>query len=741
MEPIRRSDAISRPQAAFLGVFVAALLVGGFEALRLMGAAAVGLDPSDRVLAGLYSLSPYVTLGAIGGVITSALLAIGGQLLRRLPATYGRGTSAGLMAALAVFAGLGLASSRLILSQIQSARFASAAIALTAPILGALALWVFLEVRARVSGAVPERLRRQAALGRRACLAGGLTVAVATTVLVARHDALRNSLPWWSLGFAAAHVTLASAIAAGLRRFGSAAAVSGLGRHMVALVAAVSITGSIDLMLFMDARAAVKYALLEQTLVLGRLAALAQPVLDADGDGHAGLLGGGDCDDANPDVHPAAREIPGNGRDDDCFGGDAETSTDVDPPASPPPPAIPPTRASDEEALARMPHPPKRARPPSFVMITIDTIRADHLGCYGYSRPTSPTLDALARRGVRFEWALAQAPQTKASMPSLFMSRYYSEIERSPHLWAKIHEENTTLAERLRDAGYHTAGIPAHRFFLPQYGMNQGFVEWDLTIVRRHGKRVVHVSTSETVTERAVAWLERRERPSKPFFLWLHYFDPHHFYQNHDEPEDFGEEDVDRYDEEIRFVDTALSALFEAIDRGPDRDDTYVIVHGDHGEGFGEHNYRYHGRHLYNDQVRVPLIIAGPGITAGVGSTPVALVDLSPTILDLAGVPAGDALRGTSLRPYLQGALDTPHAPVFTEMVRDARHSDRRAMVDWPWKLHYGAKFDEYGLFNLATDPNETRNLVKHAPEIFDAQRARLRHWMSQEVEPATPHN
>ena len=166
---------------------------------------------------------------------------------------------------------------------------------------------------------------------------------------------------------------------------------------------------------------------------------------------------------------------------------------------------------------------------------------------------------------------------------------------------------------------------------------------------------------------------------------------------------------------------------------------TYTIVHSDHGEGFGMHGYLHHGQHLYNDQVRVPLIIHGPGIASRQIDTPVALLDVLPTILDLAGKSAPNDLPGISLIPFATETRIPEHPPVFIEMLKDPTHSDRRVVIDWPWKLQYGITFDEYTLFNLAQDPDEQFDLFARKPEVFKRLQKTLREWMSSSVRSVEP--
>lgn len=727
-------DGLSRD--VFLGLLGAAAVLGGAEAVAIGLGGVPGMTAADRLLATAYAMAPYVTVGMVVAGTAAALTALWtrarpiaradpGATGREAGAPWSADIAAGLLA-LVAFGAVVFGAAYLVVTRTQHRPLGGAALAgvSLAATVGAFYVWAALrrplERLDRGAGDGLLGRTRPSRLIAAGLLAFGLSLGL--TMLV-RNRPLMNALGTWPPLFGVAWPVLAALLTWALRRSrrpGPARAAR-LWR-LVGFAGLLCAVATVDLIAHLDARPAVKRALLGATLAFRPLVRVAQPLFDADGDGYAGLLGGGDCDDGDPEIHPEAREIPRNGLDDDCFDGDAI--------AGPPPEPPPPARADGRRRLVER---------PNLVLVTIDTLRADRLGAWGYHRPTSPNIDALAARGVRFAWAFSQGPQTKASMPSMFTGRYFSEVDRTPDLWAGVHPENVLIAERLAEAGYDTAGIPTHRFFMPNYGLNQGFDHWDLSVVEEFGRRLVHVSTSHLTTDRALAWLDARAERDAPFFLWVHYFDPHHFYQDHDDPVDWGDSDSDRYDEEIRYTDRHLGRLLERLQAPPLGERTFVVLHADHAEGFHEHGYRYHGQHLYNDQVHVPLILAGPGLETRVVDTPVALLDIVPTLLDLAGLPIPDDLQGVSLLPWALDPDPPEHPPVFIEMVEDATHSSRRAIVDWPWKLQWGITFDEYTLFDLSKDPNEQENLADREPEQRDRLLRRLRRWMAEEVHPREP--
>ncbi|MBL8863317.1 MAG: sulfatase [Planctomycetes bacterium] len=381
---------------------------------------------------------------------------------------------------------------------------------------------------------------------------------------------------------------------------------------------------------------------------------------------------------------------------------------------------------------------------PNVLLITIDTLRADHLGCYGYQRPTSPRIDAFAAGAVVFENAHSSSSWTLPSLASIHTS-LYSTTHGCWKIYSRLEPEFTTTAEILRDAGYDTAMVACHIFLSAQYGLQQGFTHIDDELVRPPSDAAAAIS-SPGVTARGVRFLERQAASpdGAPWFLWLHYFDPHDTYLPHAGfSETFGTSaEIDLYDGEIAFTDHHVGEVLARLAELGLAEDTIVVLTADHGEEFGEHGFQRHGYTLYEEAVRIPLVVRAPGAPARRVSDVVSNVDLLPTILDLAGLPppaARDAscahgFEGRSLAPLVRGTGPLLPAAALSE-VRWHDGQDLRAWRDGAWKLvedqSTGQQVDQSALFDLATDPRERTDLREPESARLAALREAVTHRLA----------
>ncbi len=371
--------------------------------------------------------------------------------------------------------------------------------------------------------------------------------------------------------------------------------------------------------------------------------------------------------------------------------------------------------ASGREPLPALPAGPHRPNA-DIVLITVDAVRADHLGCYGYTRPTTPNIDALAARGVRFAHAYTQAPHTSFSLASVMIGKYYATLAR-----VAPSDTQETLAKVLRRYDWKTAAFfPPAVFYIDAQKM-KAFESSNFDFE--------YVKYEFLDAEARIGQIEDFLRSEKPkrMFLWLHLFEPHEPYEHHP-GFDFGDSDLDRYDSEIAYADQVVGKVVASIER--QRPGAVFIVAADHGEEFGEHGGRYHGTTLYEEQVHVPLIVVAPGLLPHVVTGPTQLIDIPATILGLLDLPQPARMLGTDLGPWLA----TPPAPSDRLPPAFAEVEDKRMVVVGSEKLICDVSEDYCSYFDLRTDPRERHDLADQRPDRLAFLRQRLARWLGQQA-------
>lgn len=346
----------------------------------------------------------------------------------------------------------------------------------------------------------------------------------------------------------------------------------------------------------------------------------------------------------------------------------------------------------------------RSSAPPSLLLITIDTLRADHVSAYGYPWPTSPTLDALAADGVYFDRMFSPLPETAPSCASLLTGRWPAQLEMRGN-GDPLDGRFKTLARLLQDAGYDTAAfVSGYPLIRRLSALDRGFDLYDDNMPDARGQTPGVQRSAEKTTAVALAWL--RGRRSQPFFAWVHYYDPHGDYAPGPAHEALfadrspgltvplasvpryqqrGDETdaavfIGRYDGEIRRVDDQIARLLEQLEDAGQRENTLVVITADHGESLTEHGYFFdHGNELYLPSARVPFILSGPGVprraepVEGITRT----VDILPTLLALLDRPAIPDLPGRSLVSHWQAGASIDRR----EALMEARFKPYRSLA------------------------------------------------------------
>lgn len=399
-------------------------------------------------------------------------------------------------------------------------------------------------------------------------------------------------------------------------------------------------------------------------------------------------------------------------------------------------------------------------RDPNVLLIVIDTLRADHLGCYGYEKTTSPHIDKFAETGVQFQNVYCQMPTTGPSHASIFTSRYPRNHGVLKNGWI-LSDTFQTIAEILKQNGYITSAIISSFVLSSQFGYSQGFDNYDEEFPKGsstyrgkfwEGRKLEGEfdQRADIATRKAINWM--RQNNKSKFFLWVHYFDPHSPY---DPPQSYVKDllkkdmtplnkIVAKYDGEIRFVDDEVGKLLHEVESLGLASNTLIIITSDHGEGLGQHGWMEHGMFLYDEQTRIPLIMKFPNLIPGNGTidTVIESIDIVPSVLDMLGLEKENGFSGKSFLPTIQGNEPSSPQTAFLERrhYKEGKYRNIKvrghkfAVRDKYLKYICAPEEGTYELYNLAEDSKELSNLAKESPDIADKLEQMVKRWEKEQV-------
>jgi len=715
---------------------VAALLVALLDTSLAAGSGAsfAGLLPVVFALYAPVALAAGVVAGLVAGALTAQYgPRAAGRLVERLraDAAFDREVTAAILAAavvLVLVVGVVAVVSLKLVAGVErkstGALLAGAVVAAGLPLLVALGLPIYRMARP-VSRAVPRIGPLPAAIV--LVLVGAAAGALAASYII------KTQLDWRALnlggylmvaGFAAAFALVAylgyGPLAGARERIPA--------RALVVAVAAIGSLALVPLALGGKPPQAMVTAVGERSKGARMLLGAVRGFVDHDGDGFSPFYGGPDCDDSRASVNPDGKEIPGNGIDENCLEGDRAIGDQ-----------------KSATAGSQKPAAPVEKRVDSVVIIAVDTVRADRLGVAGYKRggkSLTPTLDKLAAESVYFTHVYAPAPNTPRSFPSIFASRYPSQIALDKEFanYPNPLEDNTTFFEVIQKAGIATHGVASHFYFDRSPGIRQGFDSFDnegaLDIAGSN-----HDIAAPRIVPRVEAELAALGKKGGRFALFVHLFEPHSTYMAHDEfpiTESGVGGLMQKYDYEIAFADMWIARIIDAIDKNGLRDKVMLVVVADHGEAFGVHRAYgqkmfFHGQTLYDELLRVPLLVRLPGARPAVVDDTISLLDIGPTVLDSLGVAAPVSMVGRSALGRVLGGPALEPRPIFAQLLPSPNWNHKwMAMVsgDGRYKLIYRMSDSAFELYDLGKDRTEENNLATAQPEITAKLRQELTRWI-----------
>jgi choline-sulfatase len=561
------------------------------------------------------------------------------------------------------------------------------------------------------------------------------------TVVVKKIDLDWQALNIWSLLMPALLPVIAIAIGAIAygpaadvrRRIPSRAAITLIGLAIAVTLPIVGLSGPSE---------ATQTAVTERSYVGARMIPVLRKLIDRDHDGYSAFFGGPDCDDHDGGVNPGATEVPGNGKDDNCVGGDAKVEAET-----PPPPKD--AGVAEEPGLSGG---------KNVLVIFVDTLRYDRLGVSGYQRDgksLTPRIDAFAKQSIVFDKAFAQAPNTPRSVPSFLTSRYPSQVkvDKVFRPYPTVDDANDTWFEAMKGAGFTTIGESSHFYFCDRKkypdtckdvvsymnsNMTQGADLWDNSEAQNIPESNKDIA-SPRIVAKTIAKLDEVAKSDQKFAMLVHMFEPHSTYMTHDGfpiTEKGTASLMQKYDYEVAYQDIEIGKILDHLESTGLAKTTTVVLMADHGEAFGVHTFAgermfFHGQTLYRELIHVPLMFRVPGAAPRVAHDVVQMIDLAPTIAGLFGVPAPASWVGRSLVPAL-AAKPLPPKPAFAELLRapDWDH-EGKSMITADGKRHVFFRISDsrWEIYDLEADPDEKTNIADSDPNA-KALQDQLAQWI-----------
>ena len=400
----------------------------------------------------------------------------------------------------------------------------------------------------------------------------------------------------------------------------------------------------------------------------------------------------------------------------------------------------------------------RHVQKPNIILIVVDTLRTDHVGCYGYHRNITPNIDKLAQEGILFRNAISSAPWTAPSVATMLTSQYPCVLGIRNHC-VVIDSRFPLISEVLKQHGYATHGIVSHAFLSANLGFAKGYDSYDEGPASSHGG-----ISSPAVTYKAVSFLQKKHE--EPFFLFAHYFDPHYNFRLHGEynyypsykgavrdnhpilplrqiRHSLSKDDIKYllalYDSEIAFTDAHIGQLLDELKKQGLYEDSIIIITSDHGEEFMERGWIGHSITLYQELIHVPLIMKLPRCKARIIDSPVGLIDIAPTIYQYMGLKTPDGSEGKPLDISPHASITT--RPIFSETFKTALLGDRiekivvpiiafRSIISGNSKLIYDEKKDLEQIYDLSEDPDERSNLAGQHGTQNKRLKALLSEWI-----------